>query len=695
MTQQAAPPETRWRTRSSLPPEKVPTRRPRDDSTTSSAFAGPRTRLDRLGRVEPGTVVAWFARDADLELKQPGDLLVPSWMPFRGGVDVMIINTEIVTLSVTVDGLLTLDGEDLDRVRVDVDLRLRPSALAELVADHGGALGERLQTDARRTIESSVRAAVGMNRAEDLRRTTLAPVLEDRWLPKSLLHGALTREGFTVREVRWRDAPDDPDTAVPSREKSAVRVEARDENPSPAPGDGSDPRALHLGGLASRRRHASGVSAAEALSLVHVPAIISVGAGCLFFVVFWVPEFASFPGAQFVLEQFAPLVSKELTSQSEAVVPSQVGHLGLPAAFMLLVSLLLAPLARSRWWLARLALWPLTYLSVISAVVTVLGVLVRGSLGANFLGTALLAVWAVVAVRLTWRSVGVDVETLPARPAKVLWLLGLFALVNPLPVALGRRVFAPELRTAAASVTQNDLTLRWAALLTPTTALVYLSGVLLGVLFWCVYLLGPPRQTTRVVTVAALAVGAVVALLFLGPAAHRSGEHRAEEIRTQSPSQEVSFTCGSWAQQRPGLPAQTLVVSGLSCKRLTSFTGYHEVVTRETEVSLSPVRIDGMNGERISGKLVGAQYDGLVVLAATDRLDNRATEVVGLRLTDAITVWRFACVNEDLARLRFAGASDGDDSTAGRVTLPGESPAVVMACGPGTIRLDPRTGKRT
>lgn len=706
MTTQHAPADTARSTVGAPPPPRSPAPSPAEPSgeveDQGQQLSGPRMLLDRLSTVRPGTVVVLLGTDEPAEIKRPGELVIPSWIPWRGGKDAVVVSTEPVTLRLSVRDLLTLDGESLASVSVEVRVRLRESDVAGLVDQYGAELGLRVTESAEHSVESSIRAAVGMNRAVDLRRQSLAQVLADRWLPKSFAQGALMVEAFAVRAVNWPGELD--------RERSLDQSAAADAGPADQVHDATRPEAadregvgggaspsdspLRIGSLGREDRHRSQRLGPEALRYVHLPLAISVGVFWLFFVMHWVPEFQSFPGASIVLEQFAPLASKELTSQSQPLVGSQRDHLGLLAALLLIVSLLIPVLARSRWWLARLALWPLTYLAAISAVVILIGIVVRRQLGTNLVGVLLLVAWMVAALITTWRSLWVDIDTLPKRPARVVWILAVFALVNAAPVAVGRRLFAPELRVAAASVMQNDLTLRWAALLTPTTALLYLCGLLVAVVTWAVYLLWPPRRVSRrTLPASALALG-LVGLLLVGPQAAATGEQRAEVIRAASPSDEVGFSCGAWVNHLKGEPAQTLVVNGLSCKRITTFVGYHEVATRQATDSLSPVNVETLLGQRIDGKLVGAAYGDVVVLASTDRFDNHATALVGLRTANADEIWRFTCPEPGSMKLRFVDSSEGDDAATGRLTIRGERAAVVVDCGGGAVRLDPRTGRR-
>jgi hypothetical protein len=583
-----------------------------------------------------------------------------------------------------------------------------------------------------------------MNRAVDLRRQALSQLLQGRWLPDVLAHGALRRTGLTVGVVQWAGdepiartvadrrtatTPSAPSATLPDTDgrtaaavdhdpPTVVQVAATPAAVPPAtaapgvggPGDelgwgrrGSgaatltdlpavDVSRLRIGNLSPGRLFRAGGSVEDALRLVHVPALISVPVFWVFFVVYWVPEFTSFPGAHFALEQLSPLASKELSSRSEPLVGSQVGRLGLPAAYLLLVSLVLPALARSRWWLGRLALWPLTYLAVVAALVTLIGIVARGRVGPELVGAVLLVVWVVAAVATVWRSLWVDVDLLPRRPAQVLWLLLVFALLTPAPIAVGRALFAPELRLAAQSVLGNDLTLRWAALLTPATALVYLCGVACGAVVWAVYVLLPPALGTRPWALVATLVLAIVGVFALAPVTTESAAQRATVIAERSPAAELSLTCGSWTQQPAVGPVATLVVNGLGCKKVSAFSGYREIASRPTGIAFAPVTARTLSDQRIPGKLAGAQYSDVVVLVATGRADHRAQSLVALRVADAGELWRFSCSGDNLLKVRFAGSSGGEEPEAGRSTLPGERAGVVADCGGGLVRLDPRTG---
>jgi hypothetical protein len=218
--------------------------------------------------------------------------------------------------------------------------------------------------------------------------------------------------------------------------------------------------------------------------------------------------------------------------------------------------------------------------------------------------------------------------------------------------------------------------------------------VLLGVLVWLAYLCWPPRLTSSLTRPVVAGAAAVVALLVLAPLAISNGGHRAQVIQTQSPAQELGRRCGDVTTTPAGAPVRTLLVTGLRCRRVTAFTGYREVGRSDVASSLSPVSVTTFGGQTLSGKVVGATYGDVLVVAASGRLDHRATEVVGLGLLDAAPRWRYACPDDTPLVVRFAGADAGDDIAAGRLTLKGERASVVVNCGAGAVTLAPATGRR-
>jgi hypothetical protein len=447
-------------------------------------------------------------------------------------------------------------------------------------------------------------------------------------------------------------------------------------------------------GLLGDNRKRPAPSARQALALSYAPFAISTTVWWLFFIAWWIPEFHNFPGADFLLTQLAPLASPGLSSQGHPVVGAQVGRSGVMAGFLLLAALAIPPLTRTRFWLARLALIAIGYVAVVAVVVSLLGTLVRGELQQSVLGVIGLIVWVVTALLTAWRSVWVDVDTLPIRPKRALWLLAVYILFVPAPLAVGRWMFSPELRDAAVSVLDSGLTLRWAALLTPVSIPLYLSGVMLGILVACIYAYVPPRWPgTRRRTPIFFAAAGMVVLLITSTMASAGGPARVAQLASASPAGDVTFSCGYWTDnQMPGEPARTLIVTGTQCDHATSYVGYRRTGAGSLDGSLLPIRASQPDNSPITSRYVAARYADIVVMATTTRLDARPDGLVAVRISDASRAWTFSCADRRPFTIRFAGGDDPGDPAAGRVTQPGEADSVNVSCDSGSSRLDPTTG---
>lgn len=149
-----------------------------------------------------------------------------------------------------------------------------------------------------------------------------------------------------------------------------------------------------------------------------------------------------------------PLASATFTNRDSPSPRSRpVGDLldrHLPAAGLTAA----AALFRARSWrqlrLAAPAL--LGYLGAMGLLVNFLSLLARRPAPADFIELLLIVVW-VAAIGVTIRRLfWVNTDDLPRRPTKVLWVVVLVALLHPLAIALGRRIFAPELRSAVAEL---------------------------------------------------------------------------------------------------------------------------------------------------------------------------------------------------------------------------------------------------
>ena len=449
-----------------------------------------------------------------------------------------------------------------------------------------------------------------------------------------------------------------------------------------------------------------------ALQWAYLPMIITVLVNAVFMVAYWVPEFARFPGHAWLFDQLAPLASASLTSRGDPVATVQAGRSSLIPTFLLLASLPLPVLFRARQWQLRLVIPALVgYLGAMGLVITVLGLLARGQLTGSLLGVALMVVWVVAVGVTVYRLVWVSTDDLPRRPARVLWIVMLLALLHPLPIAIGRRIFAPELQAAAHELLASGQdALLYAALVTPANVAVYLSGVAVALVGWAWYMLIPPWRPVRtpwarkaigdrppVLGPRLLILGvSVVALAVTGGLASYGGQARAQQIALGSPVDDLTLSCASWTQQPDRKPAQTLALSGADCSTVTAFGGYAQVARQELPEQLSPVRAETPEGVAIKGRVVAAQYGPVVVLASTDGggFSGAPDQLQGIRVVDGRRAWTFRCDDDGDMRLRFAGSDLGDDPSAGRITELTEKPSVVAACSNTTVSINPATGKR-
>jgi hypothetical protein len=205
------------------------------------------------------------------------------------------------------------------------------------------------------------------------------------------------------------------------------------------------------------------------------------------------------------------------------------------------------------------------YLAAMGSVITLLGLLARGQFLGAFLGIALMAGWIAAVGVTVYRLIWVNTDDLPQRPTRVLWIVVLVALLHPVAIAIGRGVFAPELRQAADELLGSGQdALQYAALITPASIAVYLSGVAVVLVGWAWYMVVPPWQPVRTPWVrkttghrSAGALGprllilgaSVVALVVTGGLASYGGQARAQQIALGSPVDDLALTCASWTQQ--------------------------------------------------------------------------------------------------------------------------------------------------
>jgi hypothetical protein len=288
----------------------------------------------------------------------------------------------------------------------------------------------------------------------------------------------------------------------------------------------------------------------------------------------------------------------------------------------------------------------------------------------------------------------------------------LVALLHPLAIAIGRWLFAPELREAATQLLASGQdALQYAALITPASIAVYLSGVAVVLVGWASYMLVPPwqpvrtpwvRRTTGSQPPAALGrrlliLGvSVVVLAVTGGLASYAGQERAQQITLGSPVDDLALTCASWTQQPEKKAAQSLALSGGGCSTVTAFSGFAQSAQQQLSEQFSPVRAKTPDGTSIKGRVVAAQYGPVVIMASADGegYGGAPDQLQGVRVADGQRIWTFRCDDDGDLALRFAGADAGDDPSAGRVTEFAERPSVVAVCSNATVSLNPLTGKK-
>jgi hypothetical protein len=176
------------------------------EPTTDQPFTGELTPLHRVATVQPDTVAVLISASKPLQLRHPGDTLIPSWRPFRAALRVLPVNVAKIPLRAVINSVTTFDGYPVDQVTLRVWVQLAEAgghtAVLDLVDQHGPGFGSYLMDQLQSTIETCVRGAFRLNNLADLRRR-LVGILEERWLPPSFAGGALLRRGLALSEVTW------------------------------------------------------------------------------------------------------------------------------------------------------------------------------------------------------------------------------------------------------------------------------------------------------------------------------------------------------------------------------------------------------------------------------------------------------------------------------------------------------------
>jgi hypothetical protein len=449
-----------------------------------------------------------------------------------------------------------------------------------------------------------------------------------------------------------------------------------------------------LGVPQAPRTETDQVRVRRAMMTSMIPAAISLGVNFIFFIVYFIPETSHFPGRSGLLTELSPLASKYLASGGTEIVGLQREQLGLSPILLLITSLLIAWAARTRYWLARVWLPAPVLLGWIVCIVNLAILAHRNQVQSCLLGVVLLIIWAVAAGAAGWWTMAIDVDSLPPKSYRSgLAMLAVYAILGAPATAVGRWLFAPELRALANTLQGNQVAMRTAALGLPANAWVYLSGVLVGVTIWLAYQLLPARRDFRSVVTGAGLVGSLVLTLAFGwLVAAPSAVTQTNRITTASPAGHLAFTCGVWIADPAAPVKRTLVIDGLTCRRLTVYEGYRQLRTETLPGSASPLAVRTPEGMSIDSGLVSARYESILAIAISSRLDGHADWILGLHLVDGSKAWEFGCANLGELTVRFAGVPGGDRLGLGQITLPNEVPSVVVGC-PATFRyLDPATG---
>ena len=427
-----------------------------------------------------------------------------------------------------------------------------------------------------------------------------------------------------------------------------------------------------------------------------VPLAISLGVHWLFLIAYWIPETSAFPAHDWWLSQLSPLVSETVTSAGVPQVEAQWRQPGLGGELLLVAAVVLFVLSRRPRLLGPGAAVLPAAAGTLVALVIAAALLVGGRPAASGLTFVLLGLYVGTAVYAALAGLLVDAEVRRERR----WrhgsvLLATYAVIGPAPTAVGRALFGGDLRDAAAALQGNTVALRLAALTHGTTLLLYLSGLLVGVALWAAYQSWPPRRDLRTALRMLVMVTALLLTGLIGDAAAGAAQRRADRLLSESPADAVHFTCGAAQlddREATGSPARTLVISGLTCTTLTTYEGYRQLSTRSLPFSLAPVTVRDLDGRRLSGRVVSAQYGDTLVVAGTGRIDSAADELLAVGIDDAAERWRFTCQDRRSLRLRFEGVPAGDNPARGHVGA--GRPAVVVACGGQDLYLDPITGRR-
>ncbi len=434
----------------------------------------------------------------------------------------------------------------------------------------------------------------------------------------------------------------------------------------------------------------------KARAAAAVPLAMTAGVQVIFFVSYWLPETSAVPARDWWLTQLAPLNWPLLTSAGRPQVDAQQGQWGLLGLLLLLAGLALYWLSRTRQWWGRTAM----LVPAAAGLIISLGIVVSMGLRDTAAGLTVLFLigWLVAAGYAALQGRRDRLGPVPEKGRRAgVPILAAYAVLGPLPTAVARSLFAPELRDTAASLADNTAGMRLAALWTPSTALLYLCGVLVGVTALAAYHWWPPRREIAFAGMSALLVGLLVVTGIVGWPVSTVAAKRVTELRYTSPAEKRHFSCGSRILSQddvpgPLQPPQTLAATGFRCTRVAVFRGYAQRGAWTVTGSVSPLSARTPEDGEIEGKLVAALWGEVLVVASTDRLDSRANRLTGIRLGEEAPLWGYGCPKARPFGFRFAAVESGDDPAAGYITRGEDVPTVITRCGDEALAFDPATG---
>jgi uncharacterized protein YjeT (DUF2065 family) len=423
-----------------------------------------------------------------------------------------------------------------------------------------------------------------------------------------------------------------------------------------------------------------------------IPLAISIVVFAIFITSYWVPETSRFAGRDSLLTQLSPLVSKYLTSAGQPLVDIQDNQLGVAGLLLLIFGSLIFWMARTRYWMARMWIWAPVLAGAAVCVATTAVLAIRNDLSRTSLSVMLMIIWVASAIAAAWLSMVVDVESLPPKShGSGLLILAVFSVLGVPATAVGRLFFAGEVRQVAAEL-QNNAELQTAALGLPENALIYFSGVMVGVVAWLAYQVYPVRRDRRTAVLAGGLVGSLIFTLILGVfVTHPAAVNQVDRLRTESPRDDLR-SCVSWIIDPTAEVNETVAIDETDCRRMIRYAGYLQQDLSYLPEPLSPINAKTPEGVQIQSDVVSARYDNMVVVATSTEGDSRASAVRGLQLSDGAQVWKWSCPDQSELTLRFAGVPTGDDTAKGYVTIAGEPRSVVVGCPQLIKHLDPRTG---